>query len=127
MAINERTIRWGYKTVHFELKKEGLLGGTFLDETEIEQELNEFGSSGWELVSMLEVQDGVIAIFKQPLGQKAVFDEDRHVVAATGRAEFRPAEPPREDSRSQRPPDEERQPEEEAEPVSSIIGAIRIE
>jgi len=127
MAINERTIRWGYKTVHFELKKEGLLGGTFLDETEIEQELNEFGSSGWELVSMLEVQDGVIAIFKQPLGQKAVFDDDQHVVAATGRAGAHPAELPREDAKPQRPREVEPQPEEEAEPVSSIIGAIRIE
>ena len=58
---------WSYKTVHFELKKEGLLGSGFLDESEIEQELNEFGLAGWELVSVLEVQDGVIAFFKQPL------------------------------------------------------------
>lgn len=65
-------MRWGYKTVLFEMKKEGLLGGAFLDETEIEQELNEFGRSGWELVSILEMQDGIIAFFKQPLGIKPV-------------------------------------------------------
>lgn len=68
--------RWGYKTVHFEMKKEGLLGGVFLDETEIEQELNEFGRSGWELVSLLEMQDGIIAFFKQPLGQRPVVVDD---------------------------------------------------
>jgi hypothetical protein len=60
-------MKWSYKTVHFELKKEGLLGSGFLDESEIEQELNEFGQRGWELVSVLEVQDGVIAFFRQPL------------------------------------------------------------
>lgn len=60
-------MRWSYKTVHFELKKEGLLGAGFLDETEIEQELNDFGRSGWELISVLEVQDGIIAFFKQPV------------------------------------------------------------
>ncbi len=60
-------MKWSYKTVHFELKKEGLLGSGFLDESEIEQELNEFGLAGWELVSVLEVQDGIIAFFKQPL------------------------------------------------------------
>ncbi len=60
-------MKWSYKSVHFELKKEGLLGSGFLDESEIEQELNEFGLAGWELVSVLEVQDGIIAFFKQPL------------------------------------------------------------
>jgi len=60
-------MKWSYKTVHFELKKEGLLGSGFLDESEIEQELNEFGQRGWELVSVLEVQDGIIAFFRQPL------------------------------------------------------------
>jgi hypothetical protein len=60
-------MKWSYKTVHFELKKEGLLGGSFLDEAEIEEQLNDFGRSGWELTSIIEVQDGVIAFFKQPL------------------------------------------------------------
>lgn len=59
-------MRWSYKTVHFELKKEGLLGSAFLDEPEIELSLNQYGKAGWELVSLLETMDGLIAIFKQP-------------------------------------------------------------
>ena len=61
-------MRWGYKTVHFSLKKDGLLGNSFLDEAEIEVTLNEYGKSGWELVSFMEVNDGLIAVFKQPFG-----------------------------------------------------------
>ena len=64
-------MRWSYKTVHFELKKEGLLGSAFLDESEVEQSLNEYGKAGWELVSVLETMDGLIAIFKQPLNLEA--------------------------------------------------------
>ncbi|MFT5698856.1 MAG: hypothetical protein ACI8ZB_001712 [Desulforhopalus sp.] len=60
-------MRWSYKTVHYELKKEGLLGSSFLDESEVELSLNEYGKSGWELISMLETMDGLIAVFKQPL------------------------------------------------------------
>lgn len=60
-------VRWSYKTVHFGLKKDGLLGGSFLDDAEIEETLNEYGQGGWELVSMFETRDGVIAVFKQPL------------------------------------------------------------
>lgn len=60
-------MRWSYKTVHYELKKEGLLGSAFLDEPEIELSLNEYGRAGWELISLLETMDGVIAVFKQPL------------------------------------------------------------
>lgn len=60
-------MRWGYKTVQFGLKKEGLLGGSFLDEAEVEQSLNEFGQAGWELVSLFGMQDGLMAVFKQPL------------------------------------------------------------
>ena len=53
------------------MKKEGLLGSAFLDESEIEQSLNEYGKAGWELVSMVETLDGLIAVFKQPLGHGA--------------------------------------------------------
>ena len=78
-------MRWSYKTVHYELKKEGLLGSTFLDESEVELSLNEYGKAGWELVSILETQDGLIAVFKQPLSagrQTASFsdeEEDQYV------------------------------------------------
>ncbi len=69
-------MRWIYKTVHFEMKKEGLLGSTFIDETEIEQELNEYGRSGWELISLMEVKDGLIGVLKQPLDEPSDYDED---------------------------------------------------
>ncbi len=60
-------MRWSYKTVHYDLKKEGLLGNSFLDESEIELSLNQYGKAGWELISLLETLDGLIAVFKQPL------------------------------------------------------------
>ncbi len=60
-------MRWSYKTIHYELKKEGILGSSFLDEPEIELSLNQYGKAGWELVSLLETMDGLIAVFKQPL------------------------------------------------------------
>lgn len=63
----KQILRWCYKTVHFELKKEGLLGGNYLDDTEVEESLNEFGMAGWELVSFMNIHDGVLAIFKQPI------------------------------------------------------------
>jgi hypothetical protein len=66
---SEEAMRWSYKTEHFSLKKEGLLGSAFLDEAEIEISLNEFGKAGWELVSFMEVNDGMIAVFKQPLNK----------------------------------------------------------
>jgi hypothetical protein len=59
-------MRWSYKTVHYEMKKEGILGSAFLDEPEIELSLNQYGKAGWELVSLLETMDGLIAVFKQP-------------------------------------------------------------
>jgi hypothetical protein len=60
-------MRWSYKTVHYERKKEGLLGGAFLDESEVELSLNEYGKAGWELVAMVDTADGLIAVFKQPI------------------------------------------------------------
>ncbi len=66
---SEEGMRWSYKTEHFSLKKEGLLGSAFLDEAEIELSLNEFGKAGWELVSFIEVSDGMIAVFKQPFSK----------------------------------------------------------
>lgn len=62
-------MRWSYKTEHFSLKKDGLLGSAFIDEVEIELSLNKYGHAGWELVSLMEVNDGLIAVFKQPLSQ----------------------------------------------------------
>ncbi len=75
-------MRWSYKTIHYELKKEGFLGGAFLDEAEVEQSLNEYGLAGWELVSVTETQDGMIAIFKQPL------DLEPQLVGSAGTGHF---------------------------------------
>lgn len=66
-------MRWSYKTVHYEFKKEGLLGSAFLDESEMEKSLNEYGKAGWELVSVLDATDGVIAVFKQPFALEEEF------------------------------------------------------
>ena len=62
-------MHWSYKTVHFSMKKDGLLGGAFLDESEIENSLNDYGKAGWELISFTEVSDGLIAVFKQPFSR----------------------------------------------------------
>ena len=82
-------MRWSYKTEHFSLKKEGLLGTAFLDEDEIEISLNEFGKAGWELVSFMEVNDGIIAVFKQPFAQGLPEEivEEQPPVAAPGNPE----------------------------------------
>jgi len=128
--------RWGYKTVHFAMKKEGLLGGVFLDETEIEQELNEFGRSGWELISLLEMQDGVIAFFKQPLGQRmAVGDDDREFSAQPPAKEGASGPPdaqaaPSRDFSRQPAADESRQRPERSghgRGDDNVVGAIKIE
>lgn len=92
-------MKWSYKTVHFELKKEGLLGGAFLDEAEIEEQLNDYGRSGWELISVLEVQDGIIAFFKQSLNFKLSPLHPSEEEEATGYADeddetFEPVSPP---------------------------------
>ena len=114
-------MRWSYKTVLYELKKEGLLGSAFLDESEIEQSLNEFGAAGWELVSMLETRDGIMAVFKQPLARVAVqpVEEEEEI------GEVLPPTPP--PVRERKPVIRSlAEPEEETEPVSGI-GSIRIE
>lgn len=82
-------MNWSYKTVHFELKKEGILGGAFLDETEIEEQLNDYGRSGWELISVIEVQSGVIAFFKQPIAiRSAIAAESQRLQDESGHDEF---------------------------------------
>lgn len=85
-------MKWSYKTVHFELKKEGLLGGAFLDETEIEEQLNDFGRSGWDLVSVIEVQDGIIAFFKQPLTFRTAATSSPREISSSAEWEYEGAE-----------------------------------
>lgn len=64
--------RWRYKTLHFELKKDGILGSPFLDEAELERSLCRYGQDGWELVAVLDVQDGLIALCKQPFSEENI-------------------------------------------------------
>ncbi|MCK5516955.1 MAG: DUF4177 domain-containing protein [Desulfobulbaceae bacterium] len=93
-------MRWSYKTVHYELKKEGLLGSAFLDAPEIELSLNEYGRAGWELVSTLETMDGIIAVFKQslsgdssPLFQIDPVENDHNKTLPVERSEITEREP----------------------------------
>ncbi len=101
-------MRWSYKTVLYELKKEGLLGSTFLDESEMEFSLNEYGKAGWELVSVLETLDGVVAVFKQPIGlDTAPFQSQKQKEDSTGRK--RPEKESQHSFVSQEPPQSNQQ------------------
>jgi hypothetical protein len=119
-------MKWSYKTVHFELKKEGILGSGFLDESEIEQELNEYGLAGWDLVSVLEVHDGMIAFFKQPFGSglstKVIDTEDSDQESENSQqqtASVQGAEPVLDESEAEN--------RENRDEHDNGIGAIRIE
>jgi len=81
-------MRWGYKTIQYGLKKEGLLGSSFLDEAEMEQSLNEFGQAGWELVSLFALQDGLMAVFKQPLAINVASSQPPVKEETVGRSAF---------------------------------------
>jgi len=86
-------MRFSYKTVHFDLQKEGLLGNAFLDESEVERSLNEYGKAGWELVSILETQEGLLAVFKQPIAIGRAADllaEETDEPRLVSRSESRP-------------------------------------
>lgn len=142
-------MRWSYKTVHFGLKKESLLGSAFIDESEIEITLNEYGRGGWELVSMLEMRDGVIAVFKQPLDMQCSrsglqLEEEAGqavVISAISSEQAPPAYEPEQaedlyEEKDEIHPDIKNYPEdreevsgeqEEAEEPDSGIGSIRIE
>nr|WP_320012793.1 DUF4177 domain-containing protein [uncultured Desulfobulbus sp.] len=57
---------WQYQTVLFEFSKNGLLGDRYMDDEEIEKTLNTLGKEGWELVNVSLLEDGLLAILKQP-------------------------------------------------------------
>ncbi len=124
-------MRWSYKTVLYELKKEGLLGSAFLDESEIELSLNEFGAAGWELISMLETRDGIIAVLKQPLARAIAQLGPKDQEEAQGREVGVMAQPPL--SYEGEPLSHEREPETKSKEIAekerlvSGIGSIRIE
>lgn len=57
---------WEYKTVLFEFSKDGLLSNRYVDDEELERNLNQLGQQGWELVSVALLQDGLLAFLKRP-------------------------------------------------------------
>lgn len=63
---------WKYRTILFELTKDGLLGDRYVDDEEMEKTLNEMGALGWELVNVTLLQDGLLAILKRPVGADTV-------------------------------------------------------
>ncbi|PIE58410.1 MAG: hypothetical protein CSA33_03035 [Desulfobulbus propionicus] len=56
---------WQYRTIVFEFVKDGLLGDRYIDDEEMETTLNEQGLSGWELVDVVMIQEGVLAVLKR--------------------------------------------------------------
>ena len=57
-------MKWQYKTILFEFRKDGLLSGQYIDDEEVEAELNEMGDQGWELVTVSMVPEGLLAFCK---------------------------------------------------------------
>ncbi|NOX81235.1 MAG: DUF4177 domain-containing protein [Deltaproteobacteria bacterium] len=66
-------VQWQYRTILFEFQKDSLLGDKYIDDEELETTLNEQGESGWELVAVTPVREGILSFFKrmkQPAGPK---------------------------------------------------------
>lgn len=62
---------WEYKTVLFEFSKDGLLSNRYVDDEELERNLNQLGQQGWELVNVALLQDGLLAFLKRPEADSA--------------------------------------------------------
>jgi hypothetical protein len=60
-------VQWQYRTILFEFRKDGLLGDKYIDDEEVESLLNEQGTTGWELVNVSTIQEGLLAFCKRPL------------------------------------------------------------
>ncbi len=129
---------WSYKTVRFDLKKDGILGSAFLDEAEIEVTLNEFGKVGWELVSFIEVEEGLLAVFKM-FNETFVKIDRNAILAEEQRERSGDTFPPEQGAGSEHPVPEPEREKIVSEPVDSPdmepdteesaddVGAIRIE
>ncbi|NQS71708.1 MAG: DUF4177 domain-containing protein [Desulfobulbaceae bacterium] len=57
---------WEYKTILFEFSKDGLLSDRYVDDEEMENNLNQLGQQGWDLVNVSLLQDGLLAFLKRP-------------------------------------------------------------
>ena len=66
---------WQYRTILFEFTKDGLLGDKYVDDEEMEKNLNKAGEQGWELVNVTLLQDGVLAFLKKPVRQDRGIEE----------------------------------------------------
>lgn len=58
---------WEYQTILFEFRKDGLLGDKYIDDADVEHNLNQQGKLGWELVNVTPVQDGLLAFLKKEI------------------------------------------------------------
>jgi hypothetical protein len=59
--------KWEYKVIKINPENQGWFRFVKLDETNIETQLNELGSEGWELVSMTIILPiGVMCALKRP-------------------------------------------------------------
>lgn len=64
-------MNWQYRTILFEFQKDGLLGDKYIDDDEVEEVLNQQGATGWELVGVSPVQEGLLSFFKRPIPTQA--------------------------------------------------------
>ena len=62
-------MKWQYRTILFEFRKDGLLGDRYIDDDDMHKVLNEQGQKGWELVSVTPVQEGLLSFFKKVVPQ----------------------------------------------------------
>ena len=66
---------WEYKTVLFEFSKDGLLSDRYVDDEEMENNLNQLGQQGWDLVNVSLLQDGLLASLKRPAENAPLLEE----------------------------------------------------
>lgn len=59
-------MQWQYRTLLIEFQKDGLLGDKYIDDEAVENLLNKQGASGWELVNVAMIQEGLLAFCKRP-------------------------------------------------------------
>lgn len=90
---------WQYRTILFEYQKDGLLGDKYIDDEQLEKTLNDQGDSGWELIAVTPVQEGLLAFFKRmrslnedrSVGQEVQIQAPENTAGGPSRA-TRPAE-----------------------------------
>ncbi len=64
-------MRWQYRTIIFEFAKDGLLGERYINDEEMEAALNKQGEKGWELVNVVMIQEGLLAVLKKEENKRA--------------------------------------------------------